>query len=246
MDSLEATATYSFFATYNNDLPGFNIMDHLGGLGGTYRDTVKELPYQLSLSYTYDFLTLGGDEFVQRHTVTPFGALVEDANNLTALQLRYQRKDFANDSNVAREEKRSGNNWLAGLSHIFRFEGDKHLLKLGYQADFDNTEGRNFRYFGHRMLAGAQYTLPWGALRLKYDFDVHFRDYRHRNTVLPSGAPNSKERYDTEYTHVLGFTYPLPYNFTLAVDYQRIDAHSNLDIFAFRRNVFSAILIWTY
>ncbi|MBI4607937.1 MAG: tetratricopeptide repeat protein [Candidatus Rokubacteria bacterium] len=249
--SVEATATYSFFTTYNNDLPSFNIVDHLGGLGVTYRSTVGALPYQLALQYAYDFLTLDDDEFVQRHTVAPVAALVENLNNLTALQLRYQNKQFANDTNIPREDKRDGNNWMAGLTHIFRFEGDKHLLKLGYQWDFDDTEGpsrrgKNFSYLGHRVLAGLQYTLPWAGLRFKYDFDIHLRDYRNTNTLLPVASPNTKERFDTESTHMVGLTLPLPYDLTLAAEYQRIVSRSNLAVFSFDRNVVSLSLIWSY
>ena len=181
LGAFEASATYSFFSTYNYDLPGFNIVNHVGGLEGTWRGALGALPYQLALQYSYDYLTLDDDEFIQRHTVAPVAALVENANNLTALQLRYQHKEYSGDSGIAREEKRDGINWMGGLTHVFRFAGDRHLLKLGYQWDFDDTEGpnargRNYSYFGHRVLAGGQYTLPWAGLRLKYDFDVHLRD----------------------------------------------------------------------
>ncbi|MFQ5944968.1 MAG: tetratricopeptide repeat protein, partial [Anaerolineae bacterium] len=152
--SFEATATYSFFTIYENSLPSFNIMDHLGGLSATYRGLVATLPYQFALQYTYDFLTLDEEEFVQRHTVTPFFVLLENPNNLTALQARFQNKEFSDDANIAREEKRDANNWMVGATHIFRFQGDKHLLKIGYQWDFDDAEGSNFRYSGQRALAG--------------------------------------------------------------------------------------------
>lgn len=258
--SLEATATYSFFTTYNTDLPGFNIMDHLGGLGGTYRGTVGAFPYQLALQYTYDYLTLDDDEFVQRHTVVPTAVLVEDASNLTALQLRYQRKQFSDDTDIRRDEKRDGVNWMAGLTHIFRFQGDKHLLKLGYQWDFDDTKGpndrgRNYTYFGHRVLAGGQYTLPWADLRLRYDFDLHLRDYRHQNSILPFVEPATRERSDTEYNHVLGFVLPLSNplaktvpdsRLSLAVDYQITVSRSNVNVFSFDRNVLSVFMTWSY
>jgi len=249
--SLEATLTYSFFGNYNNDLPAFNVVDHLGALGTTYRGTVGALPYQASLQYSYDYLILDDDEFTQRQTVTSSGALVEDALNLTALQLRYQRKQYSNDTNIAREEKRDGSNWMAGITHIFRFEGDKHLIKLGYQWDFDDTRGpndrgRNFAYFGSRVLAGAQYTLPWRELRLKYDFDVHVRDYRYTHSELPVGATQTKERLDKEWTHVVGFTLPLPNNLNFVADYQGTLARSNLDAFTFSRRVLSLYFVWSY
>jgi tetratricopeptide (TPR) repeat protein len=250
-DAFEMAATWSFFTTYNNDLPSFNVVNYLGALTGSYRGTVATLPYQLTVQYTYDYLTLDDDEFVQRHTVAPVLAVVEDSINLTALQLRYQKKQFSNDTNIPREEKRDANNWMIGLTHIFRFESDRHLIKLGYQFDYDDTDGdnrrgRNFAYAGHRLLAGAQYTLPWYGIRLKYDFDLHFRDYQHKNTLLPIANPNSKERFDTEFNNILGVVIPLPWNFTFSIEYQSTRAYSNLDVFSFSRNVVSGVLIWSY
>lgn len=244
--SFDATATYSLFTTFNNELPDFNIVDHLGGLRGTYRDTVGGLPYWFSLQYTYDYLTLGGDKFVQRHTVTPYAVFLESPRNLTAFQLGYQVKDFAETADTSLDERRDGTNWLAGFGHTFRFEQDKHLLRFGYQFDFDDTKGRNLSYLGHRILAGVQYTLPWAGVRVNYDFDVHLRDYQHRHTSLPADAPNSKERSDREFNHVLALTVPLPWNFSLVTQYQLTDARSNLDLFTFKRNVVFLFLIWTY
>jgi len=247
----DATATFSFFTTYNNRLTSFNILDYLGGLGTTYRGTLLGMPYQAGLQYTYDYLTLGGDEFVQRHTVVPSFVLLPNSWSLEALQFRYQDKQFAQDSNILREEKRDGVNYMLGFTHIFRFSNDQHLVKVGYQWDFDDTDGpnrrgRDYSYYGNRVLAGGQYTLPWFGIRLTDDFDVHLRQYRHRNVILPSQAPGSIRRHDTEYTNVFAVVTPLPYNLNFTVSYQTTFAQSNLDVFEYRRNVVSGILGWTY
>jgi len=55
-------------------------------------------------------------------------------------------------------------------------------------VDYDDARGRHYVYRGHRLLAGAQYTLPWRAIRLTYDFDLHYRDYLHPHTLRPVRA----------------------------------------------------------
>jgi Tfp pilus assembly protein PilF len=62
--SFDANATYSFYSNWNTDLPQFDLMQHLGGLTGNYRGTVRGTPYQAALQYSYDYLTLDEDEFV--------------------------------------------------------------------------------------------------------------------------------------------------------------------------------------
>lgn len=262
----EGTATYSVFTTQNSDLNQFSLVDHLGGLGASYRGLLETplgvLPYQATVQYTYDFLTLGGDEFVTRHTVSPSVVLVENRHNATAFQLRYQQKRFARSPNPIQAEKRDGSAYMAGILHIARFAGDRHLLKIGYQADWDFTQGGNLAYFGNRVLAGFQVTFPWAKpfadLRLNYDFDVHLRDYRNFHTLLPVSAANTTARFDAEFTHIVRLTYPLtdnlpflppgkiPGTLFLSLDFQAILADSKFDVFSFHRNVGSLSIIWAY
>ncbi len=262
----EATATGSVFTTQDNDINRLSIVDYLGGLGGTYRGALETslgvLPFQASLQYTYDLLTLGGDEFVTRHTVTPLFTLIEGQHNLTSFQFQYQHKRYALSPNPIQGEKRDGSNYMAGFLHILRFEGDKHLLKVGYQADWDLIQGGDFTYFGNRVLAGGQYTFPFGKplanLRLTYDFDVHLRDYRNFNVILPILSPNIKARFETEYNHHVGLIYPLTGNVQfletakmpgvlyLSADFQATVAKSRLEVFTYNRNFASLSIIWAY
>ncbi len=242
----ESTVTYSFFQTINNDIPEFNVQGHLGALTGTYRAALFEMPLQLGSQYAFDQLTLDGDKFVQRHTAVAFATLVEGATNLTSLQVRYQDKNFFQERTAAPEEIRDAKNWMVGFLHLLRFEQDRHLVRFGYQFDDEDAEGRNFQYAGHRYLVGAQYTLPHVDTRLKYDYDVHLRHYNNRHTLLPAVNPYSKERRDTEQTHIVRVEQPLPWDLTLATEWQSTVARSNLPVFSFNRNVFSLSLSWQY
>jgi hypothetical protein len=206
---------------------------------------VKELPYQLGLQYSYDWLSLGGNPFLVRHTATAFGTLVENANNLTTLVGRAQFKNFLQDSTTPPQLNRDARNWMIGPTHVFRFAGDKHLIRLGYQFDYEDAEGRDFSYTGHRALAGGQYTLPWGETRLRYDYEVHFRKYDHVNS-FPLITPDTIKRNDTEQTHAVRIEKPLPRNLTLSTEYIGDFSHSNIAIYEYNRNTFTVYLSWTY
>ncbi len=257
----ESTVTYSFFQTYDNDLPSFNVQNHLGGASGTYRGAVAAMPYQVGAQYTFDFITLGEKAFLSRHTGVVFATLVENGMNLTSLQGRLQVKDFAHDSNLPPEEARDARNWMAGFTHVLRFANDRHLIRLGYQFDVENADGRDFSYLGHRYIVGGQYTLPWETTRLRYDFDLHQRHYIHANAILPARNPGTVEREDLEQNHVvrveqtlfrnigpasIGCAPRAPCPLTLAFEYQRTVARSNLPVFSYDRNVFTLILSWQY
>src|SRR2546428_5829401 len=52
-DQWEATIGYSFFTTYNNDLPPFNIISHLWNMGATYRTPVANMPLLVGGQYAF-------------------------------------------------------------------------------------------------------------------------------------------------------------------------------------------------
>jgi hypothetical protein len=259
----ESTVTYSFFQTINNrsGLSAFDVQNHLLAAAGSYRAAIGAMPFQVGAQYSWDYLSLGGDDFLQRHTATLFGTLVENQSNLTTVLGRFQNKDFYVTPGQIEDEDRDARNFMIGLTHVFRFAQDQHYIRIGYQFDYEKADGRNYDYAGNRFLAGGQYTLPWGSTRLRYDFDLHERHYRHANTLLPVVNPGSREREDFEQTHVvrveqvlfknlgpsaIGCAPTAPCPLTLAAEFQRTMAESNLAIFTYNRNVFSLTLSWQY
>jgi hypothetical protein len=159
---------------------------------------------------------------------------------------RLQFKNFLLDEAANPPDNRDARNWMVGPTHVFRFAGDKHLFRIGYQFDYEDASGRNFSYHGHRLATGGQYTLPWGEVRLRYDYEIHFRLYPDLQTSLPITSPNTMTRHDTEQLHAFRVEKPLPNGLTLSAEYQGTFNQSNLAVFDFHRNVFSLIMTWQY
>ncbi|GJL57040.1 MAG: hypothetical protein NPIRA02_41720 [Nitrospirales bacterium] len=262
----ESTINYSFFQTLNvnNFLSRFDTQDHLIGIGGFYRGNVFELPYQLAVEYSFDYLWLDSVPFLSRHSPTFSATLVEpvitlpivgQVGNITTAIVRHQVKEFFNEpsNNDPRfmgidvdSDVRDGFNTMLGFTHVFRFSEDAHLLRIGYQYDNENTDGSNFTYQGHRFLTGGQVSLPVDGLRLRYSFDMHWRDYNAgANTIFPT-ATSSVQRDDTQHNHLVQLVQDLPNNFSLTGQYQRIRNDSNIAVFDYTKNVFTVILSWTY
>jgi len=276
----QADVGFSFFRVNYNDEPKFNTNNYLFSIGGSYRDSLLGMPWQLSAQYAYDDTTLAGDAFLSRHTATASWTLVENAGNLSTFQVQYQDKDFSEIHNDIKfgtrdspgglianfpptpltAEFRSAVNWLLGISHMFRFEADRHYVYLGFQYDSENADGRNYSYDGFRYRVGGQYTLPWYKIRTKYDMDIHQRYYRNKNTILNNDialglvtstpfchrCPFTREREDTGQNHTITIEVPLPYRTTLTLQQLWTAVNSNIDLFAFDRSVTSLSLSWRY
>jgi tetratricopeptide (TPR) repeat protein len=242
----ESTVSYSFFQIIYSDVGSFNIQDQTAALAAGYRGALGFMPAQISAQYAFNYITLGGDEFLNTHTGTLVGSVAENSGNLSAMQVRLLVKNFSQDSGTIPAEIRDATNWMVGLLHVFRFADDRHLIRLGFQFDAEHADGTDFSYLGQRVLAGGQYTLPWGNVRLKYDLDLHRLTYVNRNALYPSVRPGTVKQHDTNLVHNLRVEKPLPYNLTLAADYTAVIARSNLPLYSFDRNMFTLTLSWRY
>jgi tetratricopeptide (TPR) repeat protein len=241
----ESTIGYSFYQTLNNDASDFNIQDHLVLLSGFYRDLAGGFPYQIGAQYAFDYTLLGGDSYLIRQSGTLFGSLAESSRHLTTLLGRIESKDYTQET-LDPNESQTGINYLVGVNHTIFFSGRRHLIRVGYQWDLDDTDGRNYEYRGNRLLAGFMYTLPFWNMRLRFDFDVHFKNYQNLNTILPASAPGTVKRDDTELNYVTRLELPLPRGLTLALEYLHTNNDSNLAAYKYDRDVITMLMSWLY
>ena len=245
----EGTVSYRFLQTYNNRLPNFNVQSHTPTLGVAYRSAVREKPLFAGLQLAYDFITVGDAKFVQRGVASPYFTLVENPGNLTTLQFRFQVKHFFGDRRLVREEVRNAVNYMVGPVHFFLFDEGRHFLKLGYQYDFDAAEGANWEYAGHRILFGAQYTLPWRDVRFHYELDVHLRSHTNPHSLIPTAAPGTIRRRDEQLVHLLTIAKDFvlkSQNVTVSLEYLFDDNRSNLAPFDYDRHVITTRFAWRF
>jgi len=268
----ESTIGYQYFQTFVNDFRDFDVMDQVGTLGATYRGTIEKGPlagarYLVGGQYVFDNQWLGGDQFLQRNTGTLFATVQWNSGgnsfwqptNVTTPILRFQGKNFTNVTRfpIPPSDNRDANNYMVGLSHTFYWSGDRHWFRVGYQWDEDVAQGRNWDYRGNRVLAGAQYTLPWWQTRASYSMDVHFANYLHANTLFPVINPGTVKRSDIEQVHIFAVEQPLPFllrregggtraPLTLRTEYQVGVTSSDIAIYKYNRNVVSISISYQY
>ena len=267
----EGTVSYRFLQTYNNHLTEFNTQSHTPTLGLTYKSATLGMPYFAGMQWTYDFITLGNRRYTERWIVNPYFSLQENSGNLTNLQFRFQAKNFFDDqavtqgSPVGRSEIRDALNYMVGLLHVFLFDQGRHSIKVGYQFDTDRAEGKNWDYRGHRLLIGGLYTLPWGAARLRYDLDYHWRFHPHKNSLLPVDAMGTVRRRDNEPVHLVSIAKDFVFDFSKSFSLSSCDAakdpkcsftvsleylfdrnRSNLKPYDYERHVVTTSLAWRF
>lgn len=260
---IQTTVGYSLFHISNNEVSNLNLLNHLGSLGAYYGTSVATLPAQIGLQLSTDNTELGDDQFLRRYSALLFATLVESARHLTTVQGGAQIKEFE-DLDVSQfadpdvrtalgADTQSGTNWMAGIAHTLRFDGGRHFIRGGFQFDTDAALGNNFDYHGYRIQVGGLYSLPWWNIRIRYDYDLYFRIYENPNTLLtrtsqlPFGLPPVVRQRVTEHNHALRFEKPLPYDITVAVEWQGTFSRSNTDaLFDFNRQLVTGSVAWAF
>jgi hypothetical protein len=156
---------------------------------------------------------------------------------------------------------------MIGPLHLFRFGRDCsrppcHQINWGYQFDYEDAEGKNWVYAGHRALAGFQYTLPWWDIRVGYNLDFHWRNYKNKHSLLPVTAQGTVRRRDKEPVHLVNVSrdffpeflqsFPFCGSRTLgcslgaSVDYLFDHNRSNLDPYTYKRHIVTTSLTWRF
>lgn len=263
----EGNISYRFLQTYNNHLTEFNTQSHTPTLSianrGSMPSAFGDLSYDTGLQLTYDFISLGNVPFTQRGIVNPYFTLAENSWNFTTLQYRFQLKDFYGDDRVVRREVRDAKNYMVGPTHVVLFEEGRHFVRLGYQFDAEFAEGENWSYQGQRLLAGFQYTLPgdWWDVRLRYDFDFHWRFHTHQHSLLPVTATGTVKRRDREPIHQVSIAKDFVPDFLkesplcasesrcslgVALEYLFDRNYSNLAPFDYKRHVVTTSVAWRF
>ena len=240
--------SYSFFTTYNNDLPSLNLIDHVAAVGVSRRDVVASMPLLSGWQFSWDVLMLDSKEFLQRFGTLFYASLVESERHVTTAFFRNEVKEYTETRPHPAEEFQDAINWMFGLQHMARFNEGRHYVKAGYQVDFDDTRGRDFEYLGHKFLAGFQATLPWQEIRLIYDFAMHHRKYRFKHAFLPLDDPDTRARDDHDMVNQVRFEWPVPWgkNLTAILDFQATHVRSNFAEFTYHRRVGTLALVWAF
>jgi len=268
----ESTIGYQFFESYPERFPDFAVQDQVATLGATYRGAFESgvlagARFLVGGQYAFDNQLLGENQFLQRNTGTLFATLQLNAGgdsfwnpiNVFSPIFRVQGKLFNNFTGfpLPPSDNRNATNYLVGVSHTFYWSGDRHWFRVGYQYDTDVANGRNWSYYGNRVLAGVQYTLPSWDTRLSYNMDVHFVNYLHANTLFPTTHPGTVQRADIEQTHIFAVEQPLPFlrrqeagaprsPLTMRFEYQIGVTSSDIALYAYNRNVLSVSISYQY
>lgn len=236
--SYDISASYGFYQTITNSMRDMDVQDHILSLDLSKRENIKTMPFNMRLTYSYDYLLSDYRYLLQRHTIRPVFILQENPTNLSVLQYAFQAKEFR-EKPLFLEDNRDALNHEVGFIHFLRFNEAKHYIKAGYFYDKEFAEGGNWDYSGNKFVAGIQYTFP-KDIRLNVDYE--YKQVRYKNTNIYF----DEKRRDIERAVNTVFSKNIGKGWSVSLEYLRRRSSSNIELYDYRKNLYSAGVSWRW
>ncbi|MBI3599852.1 MAG: hypothetical protein HY097_04325, partial [Nitrospinae bacterium] len=234
----DLSASYGFYQTITNSMRDMDVQDHILSLDFSKRGNIRTMPFNMRLTYSYDYLLSNYHYLLQRHTIRPVFILQESPTNLTVFQYALQVKEFK-DKPIFTEDNRDAINHEAGFTHFLRFNDAKHYIKAGYFYDKEFAQGDNWDYEGNKFIAGLQYTFPKD---IRFNMDYEYKQVRYINTNIYF----DEKRKDIERAISGSISKDIINNLTLSLEYLRRDSMSNIALYDYEKNLYSMGLSWRW
>jgi tetratricopeptide (TPR) repeat protein len=246
----QTAARYDMYQTLNYENHDFDFSDHVVGGRVTYSNLLSTgQRVFLTVRPFYDILLQHGRKFLQRPTTLFDSYLYWDRNGANRTELLYQAQGkLFNENPSGRfslptpgrgDENRDALNHRAGLVHYIFFDSQRYGLNVGYNYDFEDALGHNWRYSGHRAVAGFLATLPW-EIRAATNFEFHARNYDGINSQF------GKHRNDKEIIALFNLSKDITPNLTVSLEHLWNNNVSTVGTYSYRRQVYSMGLTWRY
>jgi tetratricopeptide (TPR) repeat protein len=252
----QSAVRYDMYQTINYNNHKFDYSDHVVGGRLTYTDVLPTTQrYFVTFRPYYDILLQQGREFLQRPTALFDSYLYWDPTGSNRTELLYQFQYEKFNEHPARgtspffpfnpnlgigKERRDAFNHRVGPIHYMYFDRQRYAINFGYNYDREDAYGDNWKYSGHRAIAGFLITLPWD-IRARESFEYHARFY--------DGGQNSifgKIRKDQEYISLFSLSKDVTPQMTVSLEHLWDSNGSTIGDYRFRREVISLGLTWRY
>ncbi len=196
--------------------------------------------YSLNLATTYTHSLVRGPSYKKYSGSFSSGPMLRIAlkeNQLLELFAGYNSNEYFQPALTAADDRDSDGPG-ASLSWIWLFKKDS-FFNLKYQYWDLDADGVNWDNRGHRFSANVAMPLIEKVI-LQLSGQVNIERYKNINTWFNVG------RKDTTYTLSGGLTRDLSKNMNLVVQYTRIRNHSNIGIYDYTRDLYTAGLEYRF
>lgn len=220
---------YDFFQSLHDDLSDFDLQIHGLSLTGS----TKIGGVDASANYRFSHILLGGDSFLDIHSVRPTLGFYVRQDVYVSAAYEYQWRDY---DDLAPRDSHQHN--VGGTGYYFF--APKSNVHAGYKLLREKADGPEFTYWGHYFDVGIKAPIAVG------DVSPVFRaDYRYSVKNFSHLTPSiGEERLDKRHHFRASLEMPIVGNVSLKPQYEFINTISNLASVDYHQHIVSLMLNW--
>lgn len=192
----------------------------------------------ISFPATYNHLVVNDKNYLSQVSVGNLNNLMVADNQMAQASFVYRHKDYLWDPAIE-DEGRDGNEFLWTAGYYLFFAKNKGFVNLKYAANLDNTEGQNWDYFGNKATATALVPLL-KRVNLTVAGEFFLQNFLNRNTIFDN------KRLDGVFQLSSLLSVELFKGAELQLQYTYVDNTSNIGVYDYRRNIYSAGVQFKY
>ncbi|HOJ51492.1 MAG TPA: outer membrane beta-barrel protein [Syntrophales bacterium] len=171
------------------------------------------------------------ERYVEMSEVGPLLRFIVSENQLAELFSGYTKKNYFTTP-LAPEEDQSSHGGSGYVSYTFFFRGGA-LANVKYRYADERAEGDNWANEAHTFTLNTIFPL-FKSLRAQLGGEVTIQDYKNTHTFF------GEKRRDRLYTAMLGLVYDINRYVSLTAQYQYTRGYSNIFLYDYNRNLWSA------
>ncbi len=192
----------------------------------------------LTIPVSYSHLWLEGDSYMDLYRTRPMLSIMVVPHHIIQLNPGVEKRDVQ-VSPANEDEDRDSINYIASVGYILTFFENRGMFNLRYTFSRDDAEGRNWENTGNELNLNLLLPLT-KTIRLMVSGNVISKDY------LRTHSTYNKKREDAVYTAGISLMWRVYGGLDLSLRYRHATAESNISVYEYNRNVYSAGFEYSY
>jgi len=217
---------YGLYASMYQDLKNYDVLSQTFGI--TAGTTIAR--GSLSVPLSYNRTAVDGKDYLTAFGLAPLYAFTPAEGQQAQVTLRFQQKDFQATATLPDEDRDSTNTACGIAWYWFLGQQEKGSVTARYDIDREDAAGKNWSYLGNKIAANLLYPVGKG-LKLSLGAEAYIQSYGNLNSSF------NVQRKDTTMTVTAQALYALTRNVDAQLQYLFMKDNSNIDVYAFSKNI---------
>lgn len=226
---------YNFYSNTYFNLNSYNLIAQNLSVVPGYN--FSKAAFSMPLSYAY--YIIDGSGYMGLLSIRPTVQFIVRPNHLVQVSAGYDKRELF-EGPLHSDEDRDGHVFNASAGYIHTFKEGKGALSLAYEFSNEDTDGKNWANLGSRFLLSLLIPEPVRETDLVLSGDFLLQNYKNTHSVF------GEKRKDETFTISATLIAELVRGLNLNLQYSYIRADSNIAVYDYDRNIYTAGLEYRF